>query len=439
MEMLLPKDAKPSKNPCKKCGGEIYWYHLDNDKWMPVDKTDKVIGEDVVVTEHACKEKKADEVDVFTREDLNKLKVTSLRRMAREKYKGADKSVISYIGKDKLIDLILTGEIPEQEPKPEKGEIEQELEKRAEADMLEQKPTPEPQKSNGDGLADMLAKALDGKIKAGLDEEGVKRIVKSMISTAPKVIEIKKLGKPNIPVGRQHKAFPNILKLASIRYDVFLVGAAGSGKTFACEAVAKALELPFYFIPVGRQTSKTDLLGYKDANGNYIPTLLREAYENGGVFLMDEIDAGNPNVLTIINAMLSNSVASFPDKMVKRHPDFVFIAAGNTYGHGGDIQYVGRNQIDAATLDRFTLIKFDYDLNLEKTFTDNEEWFEIIKSVREAVNKLNEKVIVSPRATIKGAQMIKLGFSESECLDMLVYRGISKDIKSRIESERVGV
>jgi cobaltochelatase CobS len=53
-------------------------------------------------------------------------------------------------------------------------------------------------------------------------------------------------------------------------------------------------------------------MGYMDAHGKLVRTLLREAYEHGGVFLLDEIDAGNPGVLTVLNALLANGQVGFP-------------------------------------------------------------------------------------------------------------------------------
>ena len=89
------------------------------------------------------------------------------------------------------------------------------------------------------------------------------------------------------------------------------------------------------------------------AQGTIVSTEFRKAYENGGLFLFDEIDASMPGAILAFNAALANNFMDFPDKKVPRHKDFYCIAAANTFGSGADRQYVGRNQLDAASLDRF--------------------------------------------------------------------------------------
>ena len=136
---------------------------------------------------------------------------------------------------------------------------------------------------------------------------------------ALKRLEIKIPGKAKpIDVGVQHEAFPKLVEYASIGLNVFMRGPAGSGKTSAGAALAQALGRPFSVVPLGPQTSKSDLMGYMNGAGNYVPSLLRTGYETGHVVLLDEIDAANPAVLTIINGLLANGHGGFPDKMVGR-------------------------------------------------------------------------------------------------------------------------
>jgi hypothetical protein len=163
----------------------------------------------------------------------------------------------------------------------------------------------------------------------------------------------------------QHAYFQALLRIVKARRNSWLCGPAGSGKTTSANEVAKLLGLKFFAKSVGPQVTESSLLGYQDANGKTVRTLLREAFEFGGVFLLDEVDAASPAVLVVINALLANDCASFPDAVVEKHADFVLIAGANTIGLGADRQYVGRQQIDAATLDRFVLLDWPYDPRIE--------------------------------------------------------------------------
>lgn len=195
--------------------------------------------------------------------------------------------------------------------------------------------------------------------------------------------------------GRQHNKLSQILRYVQIRQSLYLYGPAGTGKTQLAETAAQAVNLPFYPISVCGQTTKSDLLGYTTATGTYIETIFRTAYENGGVFLLDEIDNGNPNVTAVLNSALANGVCTFPDKVVKRNPDFICIAAANTFGTGASAEYIGRNPIDAATLDRFKQIFVDYDEELEMELFPSAA--AIVQKLRKAMK--GERVVVSMRKT----------------------------------------
>lgn len=334
------------------------------------------------------------------------------------------------------------------------------------------KPEPaksEPATQGNDNLASVLASALKDYIKPGLDVEKVRDIVKDelknfnitermtermneldkYITQRAAVLEkelTEKLAKlapikvqsfdgKVIEVGIQHFKFQPVLKLAAARHNIWLTGPAGSGKTFLAESVARALSLNFEALSVGLQTSKSDLFGYTDAHGNYVETAFYRCYKNGGVFLLDEIDNGNANVLAMINAATANGSCGFPMGMVPKHKDFVFIAAANTYGLGASAVYVGRNQIDGATRDRFVFIEFPYDEKLEDCLTTNKEWLARVRRIRRAIDQLREKVIASPRASILGSQALSMGFTANECLDMYIFRGVSNDVKEKVLSK----
>lgn len=243
--------------------------------------------------------------------------------------------------------------------------------------------------------------------------------------------------------GTRHDRFEQLLTVVGAGLSAMMVGPAGSGKTYASEQVAEALDFPFYSISVGSQTSKSDLFGYMDGGGTYRSTFFRQAYEFGGVFLMDEIDAGNANVLVLMNSALAGSQAAFPDqKMVQKHENFRFIATANTFGTGASRQYVGRNQLDAATLDRFVTIEWPIDLVLEAStvahYTNGSRWHNVVQQVRRQVDSNQWRVVVSPRATMKGALLLDAGLNFDQVVEMVLLGSAAADQRPQIVATAKG-
>jgi cobaltochelatase CobS len=234
--------------------------------------------------------------------------------------------------------------------------------------------------------------------------------------------------------GHTHKQFKKVLGMIASGINPYLVGGAGSGKTMLVHQASEALGLPFYAMSVGQQTTKSDIFGYTDANSNYKPTTFRKAYEEGGVFLFDEIDAGNAGVLTSINAALANGVCGFPDRMIPKHKDFICAAAANTYGRGADRLFVGRVQLDGATLDRFIPIEIDYDEELELEISGNRDWARRVQRFRAKAYENKCRIIISPRASIYGAKLLQQGFTESEVIEMCIYKGCDDATRTILKS-----
>lgn len=259
-------------------------------------------------------------------------------------------------------------------------------------------------------------------------------LLENKIENTPLSINIGTIEKPkNILT---HKCFDKVVKVLQsakrINKNIMLVGPAGGGKSSLCSQIAEVLKLQFYPMSVGLQTTKSDLLGFINAKGDYITSPVREAYEKGGVLLLDEFDATHAGVVTILNSMLANDFCSFPDKIVNKHKDFICFVACNTYGKGGSIDYVGRNRLDGATLDRFICIDVDYDKLLENQLTNNKEWLNIIEKMRKNISEFGLKIIISPRASMQGADLLEAGFPIEEVLDMCIYKGLNSDSKNKL-------
>jgi cobaltochelatase CobS len=229
-------------------------------------------------------------------------------------------------------------------------------------------------------------------------------------------------------LGLVHKDTAKLIKFLSSGMSVFMTGPSGSGKSIGAEKAAKALGLEFYSISVCSQTTKTELLGYLDATGTYRETQFRKAYEHGGLYLFDEIDAGNANVLAVLNNALSNSKCPFPDKMVLRHDKFRCVAAGNTWGTGKTIQYVGRNALDAATLNRFAVIFWDYDEALETKLAKLPMWSKYVQECRAEIKRRGVNYLITPRASIYGATLLRQGVTVKEVIETVLAPNLDPEI-----------
>ena len=169
------------------------------------------------------------------------------------------------------------------------------------------------------------------------------------------------------------------------------------------------------------------LTGFIDAGGNYRETEFYKAFKNGGLFFLDEIDNSDPSALIVINSALANGYMAFPHETIDRHQDFHIIAAANTWGKGADLQYVGRNALDAATLDRFDNIFFDYDRKLEECLYPSEEVLAFMWSFRDAVLKAKIPHVVSTRGIGKVYKKDINGLPVQDILTSNVIKNLSQD------------
>jgi len=230
------------------------------------------------------------------------------------------------------------------------------------------------------------------------------------------------------PEGAVHSAFEQTAALVGLALPVLLKGPAGTGKSFLAKQVAEALGLPFAEMSLSGGTAEHHFLGSrlpgKDGSFEHRTTPFLECYENGGVVLLDEVDACDENVLLAINNGIANGRLSVPGRddapFAVKHKDFRLIAAANTFGTGPSAMYVGRNQLDAAFLDRFATLEVDYDQRMERALCADatqlmQRWWEM----REKADKAKLRRVVSTRSLLRSVTMHKsLGWSIDKCIEV---------------------
>jgi len=290
-----------------------------------------------------------------------------------------------------------------------------------------------------------LIEKFSPKQSALVDEEKVRVIVREALAAqGPLKHEIKIGGRPTVQIeGFLHERFDDVLKRATARVPVLMVGPAGSGKTTLGEQVSKALNLPFYFVSVSAGMSEGILGGRllpigEQARFEYVISEFIKAYEQGGVFLMDEADAGDANVMVKINSALANGHMAVDNRpsapVAKKHPDFVMLAAANTFGLGADRVYVGRNQLDAATLDRFVVgqVEIGYDTRLEAKVAPQHicDWG---WKVREAIQSHGLRRILSTRTLVNIGKLESAGVTKRSWTESY-FNGWKQDELAKIPS-----
>lgn len=383
---------------------------------------------------------------------LQQKTVKELRTLARQELSGIVSGIwIAGASKDSLIEAITNKVQPESKPAIPAALLGDPMpERQTKSQWLKEQNKPD---NNGD-LGQMLANLVGQHIKIPdapqIDENQIRIIAENIVKSSlnDKVEEIKKGMVHSIEYTKQdetkikldtvHKNFALMLSAVSARQfngqsiPIFLSGPAGSGKTTGAHNLADCLGLNFFCVSVGAQTTKTDLMGYMDATGKYQESSVYKAYHNGGVLLLDEIDAGNANTLTMLNALLGNGVCGFPCGMVTRHKDFTCIVAGNTWGYGASREYVGRNKLDAAFLNRFLFIPWDYDNALENKLCGILEFSEYIQAIRKTVIDLKIRIVVSPRASIYGSGLLRAGLKIDQVMDLVLWNSTGVENKEKV-------
>lgn len=229
-----------------------------------------------------------------------------------------------------------------------------------------------------------VSKSVNKEMLTKVTDAVSKRIVNEFGFEPRALVVQSSYGKNRVNSVLVHEKYKMVLDIVGNNIPAYLYGPTGSGKSQMAKQVADGLGLPFHVM--SSVTDEYKLTGFIDAGGRYHGSEFREAFENGGVFLLDEIDASAPDVLVAINAAISNNWFPFPDKTVIAHKNFRVIATGNTTGRGADNAYRGRVQLDAASLDRFVMVKVDYDKRIDKMMAMGQnDLLEFIFAYRNAI------------------------------------------------------
>ena len=312
---------------------------------------------------------------------------------------------------------------------------------------IDLKPKVEPLKViEGDKAAqalEVLKGLIGGGDSTGISEARIIELIKAHSSLSISIYDTER--DTTQKIDGAHESLKTVIDLLACRLNVYMYGPAGSGKTTIAKHAAQAFGLDFHF--TGAVLQKYELLGFIDAGGVYQTTSFRQAFELGGVFLFDEMDASSAAALIAFNAAIANGICAFPDKTITAHKDFLVCAASNTNGNGASNAYL-RNKLDKATLDRYQFLEVGYDLKLERAvalaIADKHgldtDFIDSVLSRVELIRFNNDAfdvgAVVSPRTTFALVEMIASGrFTTETAFNLAVFNKVSDDQAAQLRAK----
>lgn len=288
-----------------------------------------------------------------------------------------------------------------------------------------------------DGIEEYLEKIASNVVeqtmrRANKEINALKAQINS-IATQKQVMHVK-LGTQEIKklTNEAHELLPALLVACNLRHNPLLVGPMGCGKTTFAAQIAEALGLRFGHLGLTAGASETWLFGRQTPTG-FKEAQFSDFYRNGGVFLLDEIDAADSNLLISMNCALANGSMYNPilGEEIKRHKDFVCIAAANTFGLGANAVYTGRNRLDGATLDRFPIFEVDYNKKLEEKLCPRKALFEKFQTARKKLSDRNATQVISTRQFQRVCEYIDAGMEEKLAINTFTAswpKGLAEEI-----------
>lgn len=189
--------------------------------------------------------------------------------------------------------------------------------------------------------------------------------VKSAID-ATKRIEIQPA--PDMPAvdASDISYIPDFLKIIDdivLGHNVFLVGPAGSGKTYLAEKVAEKLNRMYVTINCSQYTSPTEIKGGPTIEG-YQEGGLIDCWENGKILILDELPKIDPNTAGLLNEALAKTkvkvgtsravIYNGKNEPKNKKEGFGVIATGNVFPTAESASYTANTRQDLSLLDRFS-------------------------------------------------------------------------------------
>jgi hypothetical protein len=215
--------------------------------------------------------------------------------------------------------------------------------------------------------------SIDDLIDAFMSQNNVDEVLTIQVSDiAPKapiyIVDMDALPKWFSP----HSWWDRLNLYIARRPSTSIVGPTGNGKTTMAEMALRAQAFDYEMISCTDQTTVTDLVGgliLRASGEEWIDGIITRCFRAGKGIILDEADALDPRVgLAMQNALQDpgpdgrGRYVSLPTgERVYPTGKCPIVQTWNTFGTGATRQYVGRNKLDAASVDRTSILFTRYE------------------------------------------------------------------------------
>ena len=227
---------------------------------------------------------------------------------------------------------------------------------------------------------------------------------------------------PNIEV------LKTIMMCFQLNMPVYLWGHAGTGKTSMFDQICARTRRPSIRVNHTGSTEESHIVGQMVAsieNGTeWSPGPLPLAMKYGWTYIADEYDFAFPQVLSVYQAVLEGKALVIKEapadsewRVVHPHPNFRFVATGNTNGSGDSSGlYLGTNVQNSANYERFSVVEeMPYMEHKQEaaviaqqagvSIDDADKLVQFAKMVRDAFSARQIKATIGPRVLINAAKV----------------------------------
>ena len=236
--------------------------------------------------------------------------------------------------------------------------------------------------------------------------------------------------------------------------NIMMTGAAGTGKTYTAQQVAKGLEKPFFYFNLGAtQDPRATLIGttqFKEGEGTlFNQSLFVQAIQTeGAIVLLDELSRANPEAANILMTVLDEGQRYLRLDEQEGAPT-IKVAKGVSFIATANIgnEYTATRVMDRALMDRFTIFEVEaLDAENEKNllvgnFPELDDAYataiaEIADATRKELKTDMPRIstAISTRSTLELARLIYDGFKLSEAAEVAVLPFF--DAEGGVDSER---